>query len=55
MRVIAIDVGPEKGQLCQSSGAEIYIDVLTCKDIATEVKRATGCGGELILNCCIPV
>jgi len=46
MRVIAIDVGPEKGRLCQNSGADIYIDVLACKDIVTEVKRATVYGGR---------
>lgn len=45
MRTIAIDVGPEKGNLCRDVGAEAYIDASTCEDIAAEVKKITEYGG----------
>lgn len=45
MQIIAIDVGPEKGDFCRSLGADVYIDTSVCNDIALEVKKATGYGG----------
>ncbi|MCL6362614.1 zinc-dependent alcohol dehydrogenase, partial [Pectobacterium polaris] len=37
-RVIAIDGGEEKRKLCESLGADAWIDYTTCKDIVAEVK-----------------
>lgn len=45
MRVIAIDGGKEKEELCKKLGAEEYIDFMTCKDIKAEVMRITTYGG----------
>ncbi|KAF5314517.1 hypothetical protein D9611_007117 [Ephemerocybe angulata] len=39
LRVIAIDGGEEKRQLCEKLGADAWIDYTTCKDIVAEVKR----------------
>lgn len=41
-RVIAIDEGEEKRQLCMSLGADHWIDFTKCKDITAEIKRVTG-------------
>lgn len=46
MQIIAIDVGPEKGDFCRSLGADVYIDTSVCNDIALEVKKATGYGAH---------
>lgn len=40
-RVIAIDGGPEKKKLCESLGADAWIDFTECKDIVAEIKRIT--------------
>jgi propanol-preferring alcohol dehydrogenase len=45
MRVIAVDGGKEKEELCKKLGAEEYIDFMTCKDIKAEVMRITTYGG----------
>lgn len=49
MRVIAIDGGDSKRELCLSLGAEIYIDFKTTKDIATQVLKITGHGAHGII------
>lgn len=49
MRVIAIDGGSEKGELCKKLGAEEYIDFTTCKDIPAEVMKATKYGAHAVL------
>ncbi|KAF8955336.1 chaperonin 10-like protein [Flammula alnicola] len=41
-RVIAIDGGEEKRQLCKELGADYWIDFTTTKDIVGEIKKATG-------------
>ena len=45
LRVIAIDTGEEKKQLCQTLGAEKWIDFKEVKDIVTAVKEASGGAG----------
>jgi propanol-preferring alcohol dehydrogenase len=47
MRTIAVDIGPDKGDLCREVGAEAYIDASACEDVAAEVKKITGYGGKL--------
>lgn len=42
MRVIAIDGGDAKRDLCKKLGAEVFIDFTQTKDIAAEVMKATG-------------
>lgn len=49
MRIIAIDGGAEKGELCKKLGAEEYIDFTTTKDIAAEVMRITTYGAHGVL------
>ncbi|GJC94385.1 zinc-binding dehydrogenase [Colletotrichum higginsianum] len=41
-RVIAVDAGPEKGEICKAHGAELYIDVTTPGTLGEKVRRATG-------------
>lgn len=49
MRVIAIDGGAEKGELCKKLGAEEYIDFTSTSDIAAEVMRITEYGAHGVL------
>ena len=49
MRVIAIDGGAEKGDLCKKLGAEEYIDFTSTSDIAAEVMRITIYGAHGVL------
>ncbi|KAL1650072.1 hypothetical protein SLS58_001450 [Diplodia intermedia] len=44
MRSIAVDVGPEKEELCKKLGAEAYIDASKCEDLAAEVTKITTYG-----------
>lgn len=46
MRSIAVDVGPEKEELCKKLGAEVYIDALKCEDLTAEVTKITTYGGD---------
>jgi alcohol dehydrogenase, propanol-preferring len=46
MRIIAIDHGSTKEELCRKLGAEEFIDFGTTKDVAAEVKRITGAGAH---------
>lgn len=48
MRSIAVDVGPEKEELCKKLGAEVYIDALKCEDLADEVMKTTTYGGTYL-------
>ncbi|EPQ25949.1 uncharacterized protein PFL1_06404 [Pseudozyma flocculosa PF-1] len=41
LRVVAVDTGEDKRQLCQSLGAETFIDFRQTKDLVDDVKRAT--------------
>lgn len=51
MRVIAIDGGEEKEQLCKKLGAEVFIDYTKVKDIVAEVLQVTthGAHGAVVL------
>ncbi|UPL02793.1 hypothetical protein LCI18_013727 [Fusarium solani-melongenae] len=49
MRVIAIDTGEEKRQLCAKLGAEVFIDFKTSTDIVTEVQKLTEHGAHGVL------
>lgn len=46
MRVIAVDGGDEKRDLCKKLGAEAFIDFTTTKDIAAEVMKLTEYGAH---------
>ncbi|KAL0264825.1 hypothetical protein SLS55_000778 [Diplodia seriata] len=46
MRSIAVDVGPEKEELCKKLGAEAYIDASKCEDLAAEVTKITTYGAH---------
>jgi alcohol dehydrogenase, propanol-preferring len=45
-RVIGIDGGDEKHQLCEKLGCEAFIDFTKVEDVATEVMRITGRGAH---------
>lgn len=49
MRVIAIDGGDEKRDLCLKLGAEVFIDFKTTKDIATQVLKVTTHGAHGVI------
>ncbi|KAJ9109745.1 hypothetical protein QFC19_001975 [Naganishia cerealis] len=44
LRVIAVDTGDAKKQLCKDLGAEVWIDFKEEKDIVSAIKNATGDG-----------
>lgn len=46
MRVIAIDGGDAKRDLCKKLGAEVFIDYTSTKDVTAEVMRITGYGAH---------
>jgi propanol-preferring alcohol dehydrogenase len=51
LHVIAVDGGQEKAQMCESLGAQTYVDFTTSKDLVQDVKKATpdGLGPEAVL------
>lgn len=49
MRVIAIDGGDAKKDLCKKLGAEVFIDFQQVKDIPAEVMKITGFGAHAVL------
>ncbi|KAJ9496921.1 hypothetical protein LTR96_000411 [Exophiala xenobiotica] len=49
MRIIAIDRGDQKRELCQRLGAEEFIDRTLSEDIPAEVKRITKYGAQAVL------
>lgn len=49
MRVIAIDGGDEKRDLCLKLGAEKFIDFTTCSDIVSEVMKITTYGAQGVI------
>ncbi|EKJ76064.1 hypothetical protein NXS19_002873 [Fusarium pseudograminearum] len=49
MRVIAIDGGDEKRELCLKLGAEVFIDFKTTKDIAAQVLKITTYGAHGVI------
>lgn len=49
MRVIAIDGGEHKRELCTRLGAEVFIDFQTTKDIAAEIMKVTTYGAHGVI------
>jgi len=49
MRVIAIDGGDAKRDLCLSLGAERFIDFTTCSDITSEIMKITTYGAHGVI------
>ncbi|KAF5972834.1 alcohol dehydrogenase V [Fusarium bulbicola] len=49
MRVIAVDGGDEKRDLCLKLGAEVFIDFKTTKDITAEVMKITKYGAHGVI------
>ncbi|RAL15734.1 zinc-dependent alcohol dehydrogenase [Aspergillus homomorphus CBS 101889] len=49
MRVIAIDGGDDKRELCHKLGAEVYIDFLTTTDITAEIRKITTYGAHGVI------
>ncbi|KAL4800955.1 alcohol dehydrogenase 3 [Aspergillus venezuelensis] len=51
LRIIAIDAGDEKKAMCESLGAEAYIDFSSTEDVVSAVKSATpgGLGAHAVL------
>ncbi|EKV06736.1 hypothetical protein PDIG_76450 [Penicillium digitatum PHI26] len=49
MRVIAIDSGDEKRDLCLKLGAEEFIDFKATKDVSAEIKRITAHGAHGVI------
>lgn len=49
MRIIAIDGGDEKRDLCKRLGAEEFIDFTQTKDIAAEITRITKYGAHGVI------
>ncbi|KAI2957130.1 hypothetical protein CBS147322_2235 [Aspergillus niger] len=49
MRIIAIDSGEEKRELCQRLGAEVFIDFQQTPDVAAEVMKVTKYGAHGII------
>jgi alcohol dehydrogenase, propanol-preferring len=47
-RVIAVDAGDEKGEMCKQLGAEEYIDFTKTENVEDEVRRITTHGGESV-------
>lgn len=50
LRIVVIDTGDEKKEMCLKLGAEAFVDFMTCKDVPAEVKRITGegCQGVVV-------
>jgi propanol-preferring alcohol dehydrogenase len=46
LRVIAVDTGAAKKELCLKLGAEKWIDFMECKDIVSEIKSITSGGAH---------
>ncbi|OJJ47852.1 hypothetical protein ASPZODRAFT_131445 [Penicilliopsis zonata CBS 506.65] len=49
LRVLAIDAGESKGELCKQLGAEVFLDFTQVKDMTAEVVSITGGGAHGIL------
>jgi alcohol dehydrogenase, propanol-preferring len=46
LRVVALDTGKEKEELCKQLGAEAFVDFKTSKDVIKEVKDLTNGGPQ---------
>ncbi|RYC78905.1 hypothetical protein BFJ63_vAg18221 [Fusarium oxysporum f. sp. narcissi] len=49
MRVIAIDSGDDKRELCKKLGAEVFLDFKTTQDIAAEIMKLTTYGAHGVI------
>jgi propanol-preferring alcohol dehydrogenase len=49
MRVIAVDGGKEKEELCMKLGAEKFIDFTNCEDVVAEVMKITTWGAHGVI------
>jgi NADPH:quinone reductase-like Zn-dependent oxidoreductase len=49
LRVLAIDTGKEKEDLCKQLGAEAFVDFKTCKNVIAEVKKITDGGPHAVV------
>lgn len=49
-RVLGIDGGADKGDLCKSLGAEVFIDFTKSKDIVKDIQDATNGGPHAVIN-----
>ena len=49
MRVIAIDSGKDKEELCKKLGAEVFVDFAETKDLEAEIKRITKHGAHGVI------
>ncbi|KAM0750759.1 GroES-like protein [Meredithblackwellia eburnea MCA 4105] len=49
LRLIAVDTGVEKEEMCLELGAEAFIDFKKCADVEAEVKRLTGGGAHAVI------
>lgn len=49
MRVIAIDGGDDKRELCHKLGAEVFIDFLVTTDIPAEIRKITTYGAHGVI------
>jgi len=49
LRVLAVDTGKEKEELCKKLGAEAFVDFKTSKDVITEVKEITDGGPHAVI------
>ncbi|KAI9029170.1 alcohol dehydrogenase 1, partial [Hyaloraphidium curvatum] len=48
-RIVAIDSGKDKEELCKSLGAEVFIDFKEVKDIPAKVQEVTGGGAHAVV------
>jgi propanol-preferring alcohol dehydrogenase len=50
LRVVAIDGGDDKKELCESLGAEVFVDFTKTKDIVKTIQEATNGGAHGVIN-----
>lgn len=49
VRVLAIDTGDDKKEMCLQLGAEAFVDFKTSPDVLAEVKSITGGGAHAVI------
>jgi len=49
LRVLAIDTGKEKEDMCKKLGAEAFVDFQSSKDVIVEVKKITNGGPHAVI------
>ncbi|KAM0754806.1 putative alcohol dehydrogenase [Meredithblackwellia eburnea MCA 4105] len=48
-RIVAVDTGDEKREMCRKLGAEAFVDFKTSPDVTAEVKKITGGGAHVVI------